>query len=306
MSSGSARRSAAVLTLLCSRATYSASQCFVIRPVSTLQRQFASKSTPSDAHPTYQEYLEKKQRRDKEAKQKNEDSRNVRPPTGDLAADSIFGDAPESSDPGSTKASKFDPAIRDPNNMAMTLDPRPKARKRWERRMIIQTIRRRGRLSPAQIIKRTERELLCKSAFIKTSVKKLAPLARQITGKSLDDALIQMRFSLKKAAIDVRKHLVYARDTAVVNRGMGIQDAISRKATPVEIESKVGKKIKIKNPKDMYIAQAWVGRGTYGTGFDHRARGRVHRLRLPWTSQHPLSNVILSLANILSQAYLSF
>ncbi|KAL8864738.1 MAG: hypothetical protein Q9174_007241 [Haloplaca sp. 1 TL-2023] len=48
------------------------------------------------------------------------------------------------------------------------------------------------------------------------------PLARQIAGKPIDEAIIQMRFSKKKAARDVKKHLEYARDEAIVKRGMGL------------------------------------------------------------------------------------
>ena len=35
----------------------------------------------------------------------------------------------------------------------------------------------------------------------------------------------------------------------------------------------------------MYIDQAWIGRGKYGTDYDYRARGKVNRLRPPLTSE---------------------
>ncbi|KAI4128070.1 MAG: hypothetical protein LQ347_004328, partial [Umbilicaria vellea] len=106
------------------------------------------------------------------------------------------------------------PLRRDPAVMAAALDPNPRARRRWERKMTIRSIRSRGRLTKTVQILRTERSHLAKSHFLKTSVKKLGPLARQIAGKPIDDAIIQMRFSPKKAAREVKKHLEYARNEA--------------------------------------------------------------------------------------------
>ena len=111
---------------------------------------------------------------------------------------------------------------RNPENLAPVLNPRPNARSQWQRRMVMREVRRRGRLTKEQQLVRTERTSLSKSHFFKTSMKKLAPLARQIAGKPIDEAILQMRFSKKKAAIDVRKHLIQARDEAVVARGMGL------------------------------------------------------------------------------------
>ena len=159
---------------------------------------------------------------------------------------------------------------------------------------------------------RTERSHLCKSEFIKTSVKKLFPLANQIAGKPLSDAMVQMRFSKKKAAQDVLRHLEYARDQAIVMRGMGlgkVQAQAQAKTQQVEekkvedgqeaekgqetereeerllVEDKKGKKRVVTDRTAMYVDEAWVGRGTYGFGADYRARGNVNRLRLPYTSK---------------------
>jgi ribosomal protein L22 len=92
------------------------------------------------------------------------------------------------------------------------LDPRPSVREGWQRRMIIRSIRRRGRLTRTETLLRTERSSLSKSHFFKTSVKKLMMLARQIAGKDLDEAMLQMRFSKKKAAREVLAHLKHAKN----------------------------------------------------------------------------------------------
>lgn len=134
------------------------------------------------------------------------------------------------------------------------------------------------------MLKRTEREHLSKSQFFKTSVLKLAPLARQITGKSIDDAILQMRFSKKKVSKDTAEHLERARNQAIVTRGMGLGEAEGTKGVPTTIETKEGKRKAIDDRTGIYIDQAWVGRGPYGRDFDHRARGRINILRPPTTS----------------------
>ena len=76
-------------------------------------------------------------------------------------------------------------------------------------------------------IARTERKHLAKSHFFKTSMKKLAPLPRQIPGKSVDEAILQMRFSKKKVAAEVQEHLIQARNEAITVRGMGLKPGSS-------------------------------------------------------------------------------
>ena len=204
--------------------------------------------------------------------------------------------------------------------MAAALDPTPSARKRWQRKIVIRDIRGRGRLSKTEKIARTERQHLVKSPFIKTSVKKLYPLARQIAGKPLGEAMVQMRFSRKKAAVDVLKHLQHARDQAVVIRGMGLGKVgqqqqqqqkeegsvlAETKAIPAPktkegedslvVVDKKGKRRVVTDPTAMYVDEAWVGRGKYEHGSDHRARGQVHRTSLPYTSEYsspPLSPLL--------------
>ncbi|KAF2137221.1 uncharacterized protein K452DRAFT_278869 [Aplosporella prunicola CBS 121167] len=208
---------------------------------------------------------------------------------GDLTDSSIFADeakapteTPEERRAREAEAKKNEP--RNPAAMAAALDPAPHARQRWERKMAIREVRQRGRVSKTVQLKRTEREDLQKSSLIKTSVKKLGMLARQIAGKPIDDAITQMRFSKKKAAKSVLEHLQYARDHAVVSRGMGLGEATGTKGEPTEIELKDGRRKLVTDRTGIYVDQAWVGRGQYGRAYDIRARGMVNVMRIPSTS----------------------
>lgn len=237
-------------------------------------------------------------------KAKEEKERSRLPKQGDLAPGSIFGDPSPPTGPQDEVAGM----IRDPYNMAAALDPTPSARASWQRRMVIREIRGRWRLSKTVKLARTERSHLSKSEFFKTSVKKLFPLANQIAGKPLNEAMVQMRFSKKKAAQDVLKHLEYARDQAIVIRGMGLgkvraqgQQAEGKKLVDGQevdeaqepeqeeerllVEDKKGKKRVVTDRTAMYVDEAWVGRGAFGLGADSRARGNVNRLMLPYTSK---------------------
>lgn len=196
----------------------------------------------------------------------------------DIAKNSIFIDLEK------VPGKQLQKRMRNREHMNVVLDPDPHGRMRWERKMIIRQIRRRGRLTKAQLLKRTERESLSKSQMIKTSVKKLGMLARQIVGKPIDEAITQMRFSPKKAAKEVLQHLKLARAEAIVKRGMGLGEAEDRKGEPVEIELKDGKRKRIIDRTGIYVDQAWVGKGPHETAFDYRARGRVNLMRLPYTS----------------------
>jgi len=190
--------------------------------------------------------------------------------------------------------------------MAAVLDPQPSARRAWERKQVIRDVRKGMRLSQPLFIKRTERESSTRSHNIKTSTKKLGMLARQIAGKTVDDAIVQMRFSKKKAAKETLEFLEFARDEAVVRRGMGLggvavpSDAENldrtgdamvaadaprpANAKPVEIQLKNGKRHTVGDKSRIYIDQAWVGRGPYGKLPDFRAKGRTNIMFTPWTS----------------------
>lgn len=186
--------------------------------------------------------------------------------------------------------------------MAAALDPTPHARRRWQRKMLIRDIRGRFRMNKTVKILRTERFSVSKSELFKTSVKKLGPLARQIAGKPIEEAIIQMRFSKKKAAAEVKKHLEYARDEAIVRKGMGLgmvklqeagegegeegNQAAQTTMKPIVFEDKKGKRRTVTDLSSIYVDQAWVGRGKYGKEPEPRARGRTNILRPPTTRKH--------------------
>lgn len=226
---------------------------------------------------------------------------------GGLADNSLFTEAEneDASEPDVSLTSKSSNpfANRNLSNMSVTLNPRPNARARWLRRMVIRDIRHRGRMTKKMHIARTERSHLSRSHFFKTSMKKLAPLARQIAGKNIDEAILQMRFSVKKAARDVREHLITARNEAIVARGMGLplniipalksegilptaalsEDPSIHPALPTQHATKSLKDKSTRNPTDIYIAEAWTNRGPYGEEPDFRAKGRVNIMRPPYT-----------------------
>lgn len=220
------------------------------------------------------------------------------PAQGSLGQSSIFSDELSTAGPAPKKkkqdaekqttdaAAEAKPLEeREKANLQAGLNPNPKAQFRWEKKMIEREVRKRGRVSKAVKIMRTERESLSKSHWFKTSIKKLGPLARQIAGKNIDEAILQMRFSKKKAAKDVLGHLEHAKDVAMVRAGMGLpgQDTKDEPANPLTVTLKSGERKKISDPASIYIQQAWVNRGPYGFGMDHRARGQINRLRPPAT-----------------------
>ncbi|KAK1075756.1 39S ribosomal protein L22, mitochondrial [Friedmanniomyces endolithicus] len=262
-------------------------------------------------------------KRDSETNPVESQQPQQRPQAGDLSASSIFEDdrraqeLTERYDAEDAKAAEGDTTQtggkqRNPANMQQVLDPDPRGRERWERRKVIQLVRKGGRLTKQQLIKRTEREHVLRTHNLKTSVKKLGMVARQIAGKTIEDAITQMRFSKKKIAQDVLQQLQYARDEAVVMRGMGLGSVKPEESagkpskasvstsdiantapapsdpqdvpSPVQIQLKDGKRHKVSDPSTIYIDQAWVGRGPFGRLPDYRARGQSNTMRTPWTS----------------------
>ncbi|GAM85782.1 hypothetical protein ANO11243_037900 [Dothideomycetidae sp. 11243] len=214
-------------------------------------------------------------------------------PKGDLSAGSLFSteqdlkskdDYTYEIDPESE--TRIQGQKRNLEDLAVALDPQPRKREDWQRRQVIKLLRHKERLTDDQFQKMTEREVTVHSPNFKTSVKKLGPLARQIQGKSVEEAIVQMRFSKKKIAQEVRRHLEYARDKAIVSKGMGLgeklEDGTASKGS-VEIQKKDGSRYTVTDPSKIYIDQAWVGRGTYGKLPDYRARSRVNIIHTPWT-----------------------
>ncbi|KAK4503678.1 hypothetical protein PRZ48_004593 [Zasmidium cellare] len=293
-------------------------------PIAQYQRRTAASNSNNDgassgSNPVLEEYL-----RNNPQEAEKSGGRMQAPEgmgqAGDIANSSIFEDerrAQKQADSEDGEVSEKDGVrvggvLRDPRAMASILDPNPSAREQWEKRQVIKMIRKGGRLSKEQFIKRTEREHLAKSHNMKTSVKKLGMLARQIAGKPIDDAIVQMRFSKKKIAQEVLKQLEAARDEAVVMRGMGLGNAAKedaedfndsdpsatgstsesleevkateQKLPPIDIQLKSGQRHTVTDRSKIYIDQAWVGRGPYGQLPDFRARGQINMMRTPWTS----------------------
>ncbi|KAK4189683.1 ribosomal protein L22/L17 [Podospora australis] len=176
--------------------------------------------------------------------------------------------------------------------LARSVDPDPRSRVRWERKMLIRQIHNGTNpysTEPRDLrIKRTERQLLSKSPWLATSVKKLVKLAHQIQGKSVSEALVQMRYSKKKMAKEVKFQLEQARDLAIVERGMGLGEAqgtILPDEEAIKIQNKDGKWLKINDPTKMYVAEAWVNRGPWRSfQADYVSRGRIFRKQKPSTS----------------------
>lgn len=228
------------------------------------------------SNPIINEYLQKKP-----SLQQNQ----VMPTRGQLSESNIFEEDDRArGGQREGEGKKRGRGERNVEAMNVTLDPSPVARRRWEAKMVAREIRRQGQMTKQEVIKQTERSHTNTSPMMKTSVKKLGMLARQIAGKTLDDAMTQMRFSVKKPAQGVLEHLQYARDSAVVVNGMNLGSADGVRHEPVTIRDKAGNRVKVVDPTNLYIDEAWVNRGPYRKKPEYRARGRTNVLRMPYTS----------------------
>ncbi|KAK0108236.1 54S ribosomal protein L22, mitochondrial [Cadophora gregata] len=239
----------------------------------------AMKSRAKPTNPLTEEYLRKKPKPPAGG-----------PKRGSLSSSSIFEDeeivGPTSQGP---EGKKLEP--RNPHTMAAALDPEPQARKRWERKMVIRDIHKRGRLTKTQQLKREERVMLLKSHDFKTSVKKLVPLAKQIAGKTVEEAIVQMRFSKKKVAKDVKEHLEHARNEAITRRGMGLGLGVKGTFRQKQILTKDGERVQVEDPTTLYVDEAWCGKGLYGKTPDHRARGQVYLMKNRTTCTYQISQL---------------
>lgn len=176
-----------------------------------------------------------------------------------------------------------------------TTDPDPRARVRWERKRVIQMVRKQTageeisdfEKRTARIM-RSERQMTHRSPPLETSMKKLVHLAHQIQGKTLADAMLQMTYSKKKMATEVKYHLELARDMAIVSRGMGLGKASAsadETTTPLKIRLKDGKAHKVADPTTLYVAEAWVNKAKpRGKRMEIKGRGRSGLIINPSTS----------------------
>lgn len=207
-----------------------------------------------------------------------------------MPSQSIFGEAPEEAREENA-VEIYDPSTgelqddRSRDLLNVVLDPKPFQRWRWERARIIKDARRGWRISKEDYLKRTERQCVENSVWLKTSVKKLSLLARMLAGKNIDEALLQLRFSKKRTADEVAKHLEHARDMAIVKWGMGLGEVEDRKGDPIEIRLKDGTKKMITDRTAIYIEQAMVQRGSYELQAEIRARGKTNFLRKPYSGE---------------------
>lgn len=92
------------------------------------------------------------------------------------------------------------------------------------------------------------------TAVFRISPRKLNALARQIRGKPVDYAILQMQFSSKRAARRVRSTLVMARDHAAA-KGMDM--------------------------RQLLVSQSWVTKGLYHARLDIKGRGRFGIMHHP-------------------------
>jgi ribosomal protein L22 len=146
----------------------------------------------------------------------------------------------------------------------------------WERSKVIEGIERRGRLTRPEELARTEREYLFQSHDLATTPKKMTMLMRQIAGKTLEEALVQMRFSKKKVARDIVIGLLKARDEAIVARGMGLGRIKEAPKVEVEFEQKEGeteeefaaRKAKAEEEQLKFLEERVLSPGTYITPKD--------------------------------------
>ncbi|KAI3322612.1 ribosomal protein L22/L17 [Xylariaceae sp. AK1471] len=169
-------------------------------------------------------------------------------------------------------------------HMERALDPDPRWRVRYQKKKIMQIVRSNGKLSRQELIKQSEKELTSTSEVLPTSTKKLVHLSHQIVGKTVDEAITQMRYSKKKMAREVKYQLEEARDMAVASRGMGLGAQTSEILTKRKIQTKDGKKVEVHDPTRLYIDQSWVTKGPYRAAkTNYHARGRMSVMWRPTT-----------------------
>lgn len=269
------------------------------------------------SNPILEEYLSKRKPNEKPAAPV--------PKTGDLSKTGLFKEEFETPGyrigmtPDELKALKEankqkdeEKAIEEEKRLhALRLDPLPAARRSYERQLVIRSLQKR-REGKTLRLKRTEREMVYKSQDLPTSLKKMTRLMHQIAGKTVEEALIQLRFSKKRVARDIVKGLQLARDEAIAARGMGLGAAVDPETAKKEtalikagkmkksertivyladgtrrretkekgtvIEMKDGSKKIVTDPTEMYVDQAWASKGPETKSPEFRARGRINML----------------------------
>ncbi|OTB02745.1 hypothetical protein M426DRAFT_322342 [Hypoxylon sp. CI-4A] len=169
-------------------------------------------------------------------------------------------------------------------HMERAEDPDPRWRVRYLKKKVMQMVRDGDKpLSKAQRIRLSEKEATSASPPLPTSTKKLVHLSHQIVGKTIDDAITQMRFSKKKMAREVKWQLEEARDHAIATRGMGLGN--QGLARPEKIRTKDGRWIEVRDPTTLYVDQSWVTKGPWrGMRLQYHARSRMSAMWRPTAS----------------------
>lgn len=167
-------------------------------------------------------------------------------------------------------------------------DPDPRSRVRWERKQVMRMVKRDldiyGKETKEERIKRTERSMqYLADKQLPTSTKKLVHLARQVAGKTVDEAIVQMQFSKKMMAKEILMVLERGKGRAIVERGMGLGHTTGEGfKRSMKYTSRDGKWVETRDPTRIYIDQAWVTKGPpRGYLPDYRARGRTNKIIRP-------------------------
>ncbi|KAI6086848.1 ribosomal protein L22 [Hypoxylon rubiginosum] len=163
---------------------------------------------------------------------------------------------------------------------------------RWRIRFLKKKVMQMARTDPskpmprAQHIRMTEKQHKSASPPLPTSTKKLVHLSHQIVGKTVDEAITQMRFSKKKMAREVKWQLEDARDRAIAAHGMGLSAPVTRdNEKPRKILTKDGRWIEVSDPTTLYVDESWVTKGPWrGMRIQYHARSRMSMMWRPSAS----------------------
>lgn len=210
------------------------------------------------------------------------------------AGDSIFEDEIKESEAttntGVESADAYNPTLVKEHVMR-AIDPDPRWRVRWQRKKVMQMVRNGNKMTKEQKLKLVEKDHVFQSDNMETSTKKLVHLAHQIAGKTVEDAITQMRFTKKKTGKQLVYYLELARDEAIAKRGMGLGAATGEllprpRQIRVKDGTKDGRLIEVTDPTRLYVDQAWVGKGPYrGVRIQYHARGRQSAMWKPATRE---------------------
>ncbi|KAI2602579.1 ribosomal protein L22 [Hypoxylon sp. NC1633] len=186
-------------------------------------------------------------------------------------------------------------ASRVKEHMERAENPDPRWRMRFLRKKVMQMVRaesgtettHQSRKAARDLrVRQAEKQHTSKSESLPTSTKKLVFLSHQIVGKTVDEAITQMRFSKKKMAREVKWQLEEARDRAIAAHGMGLgavnKDGETAVADPKKIQTKDGRWVEVRDPTALYVDQSWVTRGSRrGFRYQYHSRGRMSVMMRP-------------------------